>query len=157
MKKRSRKIGESVKIAGRSLRFVCREPRSAGLMLRMAFWVAALSLGVRVFSLQLVLRALTPFVRRGGRRAPRVSQEEVARLLDLLLSANFWVFTPTCWKRAPVLYRFLLLRGIETRVVFGVKKGGEKLLEGHAWLESEGMPLLEKSPPVYAVTFAYPT
>ena len=83
-------------------------------------------------------------------------QAELARLLDLLLAADFWVFTPTCWKRAPVLHRFLALRGIPTRVVFGVRREDRNALDGHAWLEAEGKPLLESTSPNYTVTFSHP-
>ncbi|MCA1591845.1 MAG: lasso peptide biosynthesis B2 protein [Acidobacteria bacterium] len=73
-----------------------------------------------------------------------------------LLATDFWIFTPTCWKRAPVLYRYLALHGIESRVLFGVRRDGEGLLDGHAWLEAKGRPLLETTAPTYKVTFSYP-
>jgi hypothetical protein len=140
----------------RAARFAAREPASALIVLRMAFWVAALTLLVRFLPITRALALLTP--RR--RPAPPVSrqevQSEVARLLDLLLSADFWIFTPTCWKRAPVLHRFLALRGIETRVVFGVRKDEADALSGHAWLEAGGQPVLETTPPDYTATFSHP-
>jgi hypothetical protein len=77
-------------------------------------------------------------------------------VLDSVLATDFWVFTPTCWKRAPVLHRFLALRGIETRIVFGVRREGEDTLSGHAWLEREGRPLLEADAPDYRVTYSFP-
>ena len=95
-----------------------------------------------------------------GERAARAAavQERLARLLDSVLAANFWVFTPTCWKRAPVLHRYLALSGIETRVLFGVRRDGVvgDALSGHAWLEAGGEPLLEKTPPDYKVTYSFP-
>jgi len=141
----------------RAAGFAAREPGSALVILRMAFWVAALSLLVRFLPISRALRLLTP---RRRRPAPAAGRDEVqrrlARLLDLLLAADSWVFTPTCWKRAAVLHRFLALRGIETRVVFGVRKGDEDALDGHAWLEAGGQPLLETTPPDYRVTFSHP-
>jgi hypothetical protein len=86
-------------------------------------------------------------------------QLRLARLLDSVLAADFWVFTPTCWKRAPVLHRYLALSGIETRVLFGVRReggGGGDALSGHAWLEAGGRPLLEPTPPDYKVTYSFP-
>jgi len=80
----------------------------------------------------------------------------VAHLLDLLLNTNFLFLKPICWKRAPVLHRYLALNGIETRVVFGVRREGEMLLSGHAWLESGGVPVLETHVPEYIVTYIFP-
>jgi hypothetical protein len=148
-----RKLGPTVL---RAARFAARRPGSALVLLRMAFWVAALSMLVRFLPISRALSLLTP--RR--RPAPAADGDEVQRrlagLLDLLLAADFWVFTPICWKRAPVLHRFLALEGIETRVVFGVRKGGGDELDGHAWLEAGGEPVLETTPPDYKVTFSHP-
>jgi hypothetical protein len=134
------------------------EPGSALLALRMGAWVVALTLLMRVLPLPRAMRLVAP--RRPGRRsgdAARV-QTRLAGLLDSVLAANFWVFTPTCWKRAPVLHRYLALSGIETRVLFGVRRGdgGGDALSGHAWLEAGGEPLLETTPPDYKVTYSFP-
>lgn len=148
-----RQLGQTALRAGR---FAAREPGSALVVLRMAGWVAALSLLVRLLPLPRALGLLTP--RRVASRPPDAGsvQRETARLLDLLLATDFWIFTPTCWKRAPVLHRFLALRGIETRVVFGVRQMGGDVLDGHAWLEAGGAPVLETTAPDYKVTFSHP-
>jgi hypothetical protein len=148
-----RSLGHTLLRAGR---FAAREPGSALVVLRMAGWVAALSLLVRFLPLTRALGLLTPRRRPAPPHDPGGVQRELARLLDLLLAADFWIFTPTCWKRAPVLHRFLALRGIETRVVFGVRQGGGDALDGHAWLEAGGEPVLETTAPDYKVTFSHP-
>lgn len=135
---------------------VVRRPMKALLYARMAFWVVALSGLARLLPLPRVMRVMTPLRRPPA--APENSeavQERVAETLDALLRTDFWVFTPTCWKRAPVLYRYLLLEGIRARVVFGMRKEGGGVA-GHAWLERDGRPVLEKSAPAYAVTFIFP-
>ena len=141
----------------RAARFVVREPSSALTALRMAAWVAALSLLVKFLPLPRALKFVAP---RARAVAPPPDAAEVqlklARLLDSVLAADFWIFTPTCWKRAPVLHRYLALRGIETRVVFGVRREGEDALSGHAWLEACGEPLLETTPPDYTITYSFP-
>ena len=139
--------------------FLC-EPGSALLAARMGAWVLALSLLVRLMPLPRAMALVAP--RRVGRRRPTDEasvQERLARLLDSVLAADFCVFTPTCWKRAPVLHRYLALSGIETRVLFGVRRdsgGSGDALSGHAWLEAGGKPLLEKTPPDYKVTYRFP-
>lgn len=144
-------------LARRAFGLCVRRPATALLTARMAFWVVMLSLLVRLLSLPRVMRLMTP--RRKGVTASKNREELQARLaetLDVLLRTNFWVFTPTCWKRAPVLYRYLLLNGIKTRVVFGMRKEGGGVLAGHAWLEADGRPVLEDEAPSYAVTFVFP-
>jgi hypothetical protein len=63
----------------------------------------------------------------------------------------------SCWKRAAVLRRYLQLNGIDTDVVFGVRRQNGGQLAGHAWLEREGVPFLEGEPPQYTVTFRHPS
>jgi len=136
--------------------FVC-EPGSALLAARMCAWVVALSLLVKLMPLPRAMAFVAP------RRARRPTNADAARvqarlagLLDSVLAADFWVFTPTCWKRAPVLHRYLALSGIDTRVLFGVRREGADALSGHAWLEAGGRPILEKTPPDYKVTYSFP-
>ncbi len=150
-----RRVGQFVR---RSLGLSVRRPATALLTARMAFWVVALSLLVRLLSLPRVMCLMTP---RRARVAASTNREELqarlAETLDVLLRTDFWVFTPTCWKRAPVLYRYLLLSGIKTRVVFGMRQEGDGILAGHAWLEADGRPVLENEVPSYAVTFVFPS
>jgi hypothetical protein len=151
------KLLTRARLAKRAVRFVVREPQSALTALRMAVWVAALSLFVKWMPLPRALALIAPRTRRSSSPADASSvQLKLAQLLDSVLAADFWIFTPTCWKRAPVLHRFLALRGIETRVVFGVRREGEETLSGHAWLEAGGEPLLENTPPKYLVTYSFP-
>jgi hypothetical protein len=141
----------------RAARLLLSEPGSALLAARMGFWVVALSLFVKLMPLPRAMALVAP--RRGSRGEPAdaaLVQARLARILDSLLAADFWVFTPTCWKRAPVLHRYLALRGIDTRVLFGVRREGADTLNGHAWLEANGEPILEKTPPEYKVTYSFP-
>jgi hypothetical protein len=150
-------VSKSAWLAARAARFAWREPGAAFVVLRMAGWVAAVSLLLKRMPLPRVLKLVEPRGRRGRAGCDAaLRQARLARLLDALLATDFLCFTPTCWKRAPVLHRFLALEGIETRVVFGVRRERAGELEGHAWLEAGGEPLLEATPPDYKVTFRYP-
>jgi hypothetical protein len=149
-------LGGTAALALRGARFVVREPGSALLALRMSAWVAALSLLVKILPLPRALGLVAPSRLGPATRDPEAAQAALARLLDSVLAADFWVFTPTCWKRAPVLHRYLAQRGIETRIVFGVRRDGEDALSGHAWLERGGEPLLEADAPDYRVTYSFP-
>jgi hypothetical protein len=137
-------------------RFIIRTPREAFLMFRMAGWVVLLSGLIRVQPLPRVLNLITPRtpVKLPLKQFP--SSERIAQLLDMLLGIDAFVFRPICWKRAAVLHRYLALHGMRTRIVFGVRKQNEGLLEGHAWLEAGHEPILEKNPPEYRVTYSFP-
>jgi Transglutaminase-like superfamily len=144
-------------LPSRAARLVLCEPGSALLAARMGAWVLALSLLVKLMPLPRAMALVAP--RRPRRRTAADAahvQARLARLLDSVLAADFWVFTPTCWKRAPVLHRYLALSGIPTRVLFGVRREGADALSGHAWLEAGGQPILEKTPPDYKVTYSFP-
>jgi hypothetical protein len=157
-----RQLSKAAGLARRAAGLALREPGAALTLLRMAGWVAFVSLLLRRISLPRVLGLTAPRERlnapREAARAARdadAAQARLARLLDALLATDFLCFTPTCWKRAPVLQRFLALEGIETRVVFGVRRDGAGELRGHAWLEAGGQPLLEPSAPEYTVTYSF--
>lgn len=156
----SEKIEPSSRERARSTRqvinFIRHQPDEAFLLLRMATWVGLLSLLIKFYPLPRVL-AFVAVPRHLLATTPgRVAQERLAQLLDLLLALDILCFTPTCWKRAPVLHRYLALSGIETRIVFGVRLEGDSMLVGHAWLEAGGLPIFETSAPHYTVTYSYP-
>ena len=63
------------------------------------------------------------------------------------------MFKPICWKRAAVLHRYLS----QTRIIFGVRNDSSGKVTGHAWLEAEGKPILETTPPEYVATYRFPS
>jgi hypothetical protein len=137
-----------------SRRFV-QQPSDALLLCRLAWWVTVTSVAARCFSLP---RALS-IVSANTTSKPNFStgtHEQLAGALDLVLSADVLMFRPVCWKRAAVLHRFLSLRGVETTICFGVKRG-ESTVTGHAWLEADGKPILEKERPDYVTTYTFPS
>lgn len=160
IKRMTKTITDQVrKLASRLLligRFIIRDPREAFLLFRMAGWVVVLSVLIRAQPLPRVLSLMTPRTRVNLPLKESPSSERIAQLLDMLLSIDAFVFRPICWKRAAVLHRYLALQGMRTSIVFGVRKQNEGLLEGHAWLEAGQVPILEKSPPEYRVTYSFP-
>ena len=129
-------------------------PSEAWLLLRMAWWVAVVSVTARYYSLP---RALEIVAGNGQKSSSHeMTQDELARAIDLLLSADVLMFKPICWKRAAVLHRYLSRNGISTRIIFGVRNEAGGKVDGHAWLEANGQPILEKTPPQYVVTYSFP-
>jgi len=96
-----KKLAQLVSSAGR--KFVSR-PGEALLLCRMAWWIAVVSVTARCYSLPRALQIVAG--NRSGERPPQaINQEELARAVDLLLSANILMFKPICWKRAAILHR----------------------------------------------------
>ena len=139
-------------ITGAARKTVSR-PREAWLLLRMAWWVVVLSAAARVYSLP---RALEIVAGNGKGTRVDATEAELARAVDLLLATDFLMFKPICWKRAAVLHRYLTRSGIPTRIIFGVRNETDGKFAGHAWLEREGRPILETTPPEYVVTYSFP-
>src|SRR6185503_7826425 len=117
------KIAKTVRLFSRGARKIVTRPGEAWLMLRMAWWVAVLSVMARCYSLP---RALQIVAGNQNRSSEAMNREDLARAIDLLLSADILMFKPICWKRAAVLHRYLSRYGIATRIIFGVrnKAGG---------------------------------
>lgn len=135
-------------------RKIVSSPGEAWLLLRMAWWVVVLSVFARYYSLPRALQIVAGNQTKSSLHGK--TQEELARAIDLLLSADVLMFKPICWKRAAVLHRYLLRNGIPTRIIFGVRNESDGKVDGHAWLESNGQPILERTPPEYVVTYSFP-
>ena len=147
-----KRIKKTVRFLSRSTRKLVTQPDEAWLLLRMAWWVVVLSATARCYSLP---RALQIVAGNPKRSRAAIDRDDLARAIDLLLSADFLMFRPVCWKRAAVLHRYLSRNGEPTRIIFGVRnESGE--VDGHAWLEADGQPILETTPPNYVVTYSFP-
>lgn len=133
---------------------IVSDPGEAMLLCRMAWWVAVLSVAARWTSLPRALEIVAGT--QNGKHSTQ-TQDELARAIDLVLSADVLMFKPICWKRAAVLHRYLSRNGVTTRIIFGVRHDTEGKVAGHAWLETDGRPILEKSPPDYVVTYSFPS
>ena len=129
-------------------------PGEAWLLLRMAWWVTVVSATARFYSLPRALQLVAGNQTKSSLHAK--TQEELARAIDLLLSADVLMVKPICWKRAAVLHRYLARNGIPTRIIFGVRNEAGGVFDGHAWLEADGQPILETTPPEYVVTYSFP-
>ena len=139
----------------RALQLTTRDPARACLLARMAVWVVVLSVLARLLPLSRALQIVSTEVRRQSTEVD--DRVQLSSAIDALLEANFLVFKPSCWKRATVLHRYLALAGVATTIRFGVRKDADGELKGHAWLELDGKPILESSPPVYTVTYSFPS
>jgi len=148
------KITKTTRLLSRATRKCVSRPDEAWLLMRMAWWVVVLSVMARCYSLPRALEIVAGNQKNGRRSL--ASREELARAIDQLLSADVFVFKPVCWKRAAVLHRYLSHNGTPTRIIFGVRNESDGKVDGHAWLEADGQPILENTPPDYVVTYSFP-
>lgn len=153
---------KTTRLIYRAGRKIVLQPGEALLLCRMAWWVVVLSVAARRYSLPRALQIVagrqsdsTTLTNPGVGRTD--THERLARAIDLLLATDVWMFKPICWKRAAVLHRYLLRSGTETRIIFGVRNDTSGKVTGHAWLEAEGQPILETTPPEYVPTYKFPS
>jgi len=157
----SEKVGQTtarlLRLIFRGGRKLVRDPGESTLIIRMAAWVSILSLLVKIQPLPRALELVSARHPRDSQDPSIETERRLARAIDLLLGANLLIFKPICWKRAAILHRYLALHGIASRIVFGIRKGAEGSVDGHAWLEIAGKPILETTAPNYKVTYAFPS
>jgi hypothetical protein len=142
------------RLFGRAIRLTARDPARVLLLVRMATWVVILSALARVLTLPRALQVVATDVR--NKSTSDIKPKDLSSAIDALLGLDMFMFKPKCWKRATILHRYLALNGIATSIVFGLRKE-EGELKGHAWLQSEGRPILESEPPLYKVTYTFPS
>ena len=147
------RITKTIRFLSRGTRKVVTRPDEAWLLLRMAWWVVVVSATARCYSLPRALRIVAGNQKRSNQE---MNRDDLARSIDLLLSADFLMFKPICWKRAAVLHRYLSRNGTPTKIIFGVRNESGGKVDGHAWLEADGQPILETTPPDYVVTYSFP-
>ena len=126
-------MAKTVRLVSSITRKFVSKPGEAWLLLRMAWWVAVLSVMARAYSLPRALEIVAG-KQNGGRSGEALNREELARTIDLLLSADVLVFKPICWKRAAVLHRYLSRNGTPTTS----SMTRSRLLE--SWVCTQGTP-----------------
>jgi len=154
-----RKEGHILAGSGRPIRLIrssFREPAVAFLALRMACWVVLVTSLARLCSMPRLFRLVTPLGRGVFTCEVRLAPARLTAVLDEILRTDVAALTPTCWKRAAVLYRYLRLAGHEPRILFGLRKPAEPMLTGHAWVELDGNPVFEATRPDFVVVYRFP-
>jgi len=136
------------------------------LFIRIFLLITLLPAMLRLFSLPMLMKMLTPRDLRVCKDQDSESRDKIVKFADYLLNRNFWIFRSTCLKRSLILYHFLRKLGINLHVCFGVKYNGklpdrktQKKLEGHAWLFYNGNIFLERNAEVtktYKLTYFFP-
>lgn len=132
------------------------DPANTLLSARMALWILVISVLAEITSLTRTQKIASFKIRSVSAENDSETPAKLARLIDSLLRIDLFVFRRSCWKRALVLHRYLALNGIESQILFGLRKEADGKVDGHAWLERRGQPLLEDNALNYIVTFSLP-
>ena len=143
-------------VLGQARRKIVAHPRDAALSARMALWVVLISMLARLTTLARAQKIASLKIRSAPVEHTSELPANLARIIDSLLGIDLLVFRRSCWKRAMVLHRYLALNGIESQIRFGLRKESDGTVNGHAWLERGGKPLLEDNALNYVVTFSLP-
>ena len=137
------------------------------LFMRILSLVAVLPAMLRLLSIPMLMRMLTPRPTISFRNPVTDEvRDKIVKYTDYIQGRNFWMFKSTCLRRSLVLYHVLRKAGIDVQICFGVRYKGESLgeesprdLEGHAWLLYKGEIFLERNVAMaktYAVTYQFP-
>jgi hypothetical protein len=140
----------------RAVALILFRPRRAWLLGRIGLATILLSLLIRLRPLPSVLAFFSVGPNDDG-KVLGPSAAELVTAVDAVLGMNLLVFRPLCWKRAILLHRLLGLLGYGTTIVFGVRASTKEQVAGHAWLERDGTPIFESTPPDCVVTYRFPS
>lgn len=86
----------------------------------------------------------------------RWSVDKIVSFTDTILEREIFIYRRNCFKRTLTLYYFLSRLGLPVKVNLGIRKGEEKLLEGHGWLTLEGKPFKELNKPDFKIIYSFP-
>ncbi len=121
------------------------------LFLRIGYWIAAISLLLRLIPLPRLLRLLTP-KKCPGRKWPR---ETLINFTSFWLGRERAFFSRSCLRRSLVLYRYLNLQGEPAGFLIGVTQEDHQL-KAHSWILIGGKKLFPDENISYRVIYQYP-
>jgi Transglutaminase-like superfamily len=117
-------------------RQVFSSPSNALLALRMSGWMLVLPLAKRVVPFERLARIMS-----SDSRGKRVAGQE--RFVTLLACRLTRFSGSNCLERSLLLYRYLARAGANPTLVLGVGRGNRKRQSGHAWVVSDGVPVVD--------------
>lgn len=141
--------------------------REFWLFTRIFFLATLLPPMLKYLPLSMSLRLLTPNNCKKVTDFERdYLKEKIIKYTEFILSWNFLVWKKICLRQALVLFHFFYQIGLDIQIFFGVRenpnlsgKAAKKMLQGHAWLVSNGKIYLEINDDyinTYAVTYRFP-
>lgn len=114
------------------------------LLVKAAFWVGAIRLGLWLLPFQSLLRLLASQTRRAA-QAQGVDRKAVRRVTWAVRVTSRYVPAATCLTQALATLALLAGVGQPANIRIGIAKGGVGKLHAHAWVEIEGKVIIGKS------------
>jgi hypothetical protein len=126
------------------------------LAVRVALWMCALPLWIRLSSLPALLGSLT--ARKPGKRNAALSLDEIVAVVARVCQWRLFRSRPfprSCLRQSLALFRVLARMGYPVMIHFGVQTRGPALL-GHSWVTLNGRRLAEpESPRPFTTVYSY--
>src|SRR5262245_60447708 len=129
-------------LTGRVWRFLSLSAAERMAIVKMAFVLSMIQIGLRWVGFKVVHRVLSGWPI--GSAVPEEAEvREISFNIRHLMSAQRNLpFTGKCLARSLALWWFLKRRGIKTSLRFGICKDEGRFLS-HAWIEYQGRPLID--------------
>lgn len=121
------------------------------LFIRIGFWLALVSILLRLIPLPSILKLLTP--KKPSKK--KWQKDKLVNFISLWLGQDRAFFRRSCLKRSLVLYRYLNLQKEPARFFIGIKKEDDKIL-GHAWIMLGEQKLFPDENINYKIIYTYP-
>ena len=119
-------------------RFIHLTPSDRRLLVGTALLLGAIRLGLRLLPFKVLRRLLGKLAKAPGERR-EAGQASTERIVWAVTVASRYVPKATCLTQALAARLLLARHGYPpARLHIGVARGEKGLLEGHAWLESQG-------------------
>jgi hypothetical protein len=107
-------------------------------------------------SLPTVLARVAPVMRARNPSPSEIIEARSAIALAERMCRRARVIEDTCLFQSIARYAVWRRLGVPARFVMGVRRDATAAVEGHAWVESDGVPDGGERVSDYVVTFAYP-
>ena len=118
-------------------RFLRLSTPERNLLLKAAFLLGVITLGLRILSFQTMRRLLIGTGQKtAGRR--HTDQSSANRIAWAVRTASRYIPTATCLPQALAVYVLFRQQGYPAQLHIGVAKGEGEKLQAHAWVESQG-------------------
>lgn len=117
-------------------KFLCLSPADRGLLVKAAFLLVAIRLGLWLLPFR-TLRRLLSIRTRAPIKSPEADQSSLRRVVWGVKATSRYVPAATCLTQAWAAQVLLCRLGHPTRLRIGVAKSKGGKLEAHAWVESQ--------------------
>lgn len=129
----------------RVIRFLCLPSLDRGLLLKAWIWLAVIRTGLYIFPFQTLRNWIVGRTPEVSTRSCNDKSFYIRHVIRAVRVASRYVpGAPTCLVQALATQRLMIRRGISTHLFIGLTRSNAGVLEGHAWVQSEGQIVMGK-------------